>query len=57
MLSQLCSDVITPPPMKPKIEERLEMMRHKKSENKIVIPVIEDKARIGYKTNCKTSSK
>ena len=42
MLSQLSSDVITPPPMKPKIQERqqIETVETKEQE---VIPLIEDK--------------
>ena len=42
MLSQLSSDVITPPPMKPKIEESKKIETSKLIQNNI-IPVIEEK--------------
>ena len=42
MLSQLSSDVITPPPMKPKIQEKQQIETVEIKEQK-VIPLIEDK--------------
>ena len=42
MLSQLSSDVITPPPMKPKIQESLKIKMSEDIQNNI-IPVIEEK--------------